>query len=119
MTFYIPMTQPTQQQAFGARLRQLRREKSALEERDVEQSEVAEAVGDAQPNVARWERGRIPKEDNTIRKLATYYGVNFVWLRYGEGPKFPSQIATAELPRDQPDEIVRGPHDKRRRPRSA
>lgn len=77
----------TQQEEFGKRLRQLRREKSAIEERDVEQGEVAAAVGDTQPNVARWERGRIPKDDATVRRLAEYYGVEFIWLRHGEGQK--------------------------------
>jgi len=79
----------TQRADFGARLRQLRREKSATEERDVEQAEVAKAVGDTQPNVARWEQGRIPKEDDTVRRLAAFYGVSFVWLRHGEGEKRP------------------------------
>lgn len=79
----------TQQEEFGRRLRQLRREKSATEARDVEQEEVAEAIGDKQPNLARWEKGRIPKEDSTVRALAEYYGVAFVWLRHGEGVKKP------------------------------
>ena len=77
----------TDQERFGRRLKQLRREKAAREERDVEQEEVATAIGDVQPNLARWERGRIPKEDETVRKLAAYYGVTFIWLRHGEGAR--------------------------------
>lgn len=79
----------TQQEAFGRRLRQLRRRKAADEERDVEQSEVAEAVGATQASVARWESGRIPKEDDVLRALAAFYGVSFFWLRYGEGSRTP------------------------------
>ncbi len=77
----------TQQEQFGRRLRQLRREKSAREEKDIEQSDVAEAVGDTQPNVARWERGRIPRSDETLQALADYYGVSVAWLRLGHGPR--------------------------------
>lgn len=81
----------TQQEEFGRRLRQLRREKSAREERDIEQGEVAAAIGDSQPNVARWERGRIPKDDATLERLAAYYGVTMPWLRFGKGERHPSR----------------------------
>ncbi len=70
---------------FGRRLKQLRRLKSAREERDVPQGEVAAFVGDTQPNVAKWEGGRLPEDENTVRKLAAFYGVNYAWLRLGEG----------------------------------
>lgn len=94
----------TQQEQFGKRLRQLRREKSAAEHRDVEQGEVAAAIGDTQPNYARWEKGRIPKEDETVRALAAFYGVSFVWLRYEEGKR-------------EPGEGERAPHPQAKTPR--
>jgi transcriptional regulator with XRE-family HTH domain len=77
----------TQQEAFGKRLRQLRRLKAAHEERDVEQTEVAAAVGTTQVNITRWENGRIPKNDAMLHALAAFYGVSFVWLRYGKEPQ--------------------------------
>lgn len=80
--------QLTLAQLFGRKLRQLRREKSALEERDVEQSEVANAVGETQPNIARYEKGRFPKDEKVTRKLAALYGVSYPWLRLDEGPKY-------------------------------
>jgi transcriptional regulator with XRE-family HTH domain len=86
----------TQQEAFGRRLRQLRREKSAAEERDVEQTEVAAAVGTTQVNVARWEAGRIPKEDAMLKALAGFYGVSLLWLRYGEGSRAPGTEGMAD-----------------------
>jgi transcriptional regulator with XRE-family HTH domain len=73
---------------FGRALRQLRREKSAAEERDVSQAEVAKFVGDRQPNVAKWESGSVPDDEAIVRKLAEFYGVTFVWLTLGEGPKY-------------------------------
>lgn len=91
-----PQLTPAEQ--FGRRLRQLRREKSAREERDVEQGEVAKAVQDTQPNVARWERGRIPKDTATVKKLADFYGVQWIWLLHGEGEAYPP------LPKEQDTE---------------
>lgn len=104
-----PTVQLTAAQEFGRRLRQLRREKSALEERDIEQEEVAAAVGDSQPNVARWEKGRIPKDAAVIRKLAAYYGVSFPWLLTGEGERTPSGLPAgvgALRPRPRPSGAV-------------
>jgi transcriptional regulator with XRE-family HTH domain len=79
----------TARERFGKKLKQLRREKSAREERDVPQSEVATFVGDTQPNVAKWEGGRFPDDEDTIRRLAAYYNVNYAWLRLDEGPREP------------------------------
>lgn len=77
----------TPAERFGRRLRQLRREKSAREERDVEQAEVAQAAKDTQPNVARYERGRIPRDESVTKRLAAFYDVNWIWLLHGEGDK--------------------------------
>jgi transcriptional regulator with XRE-family HTH domain len=83
------VAEPTVSERFGHKLRQLRREKSAAEERDVGQGEVADAIGESQPNLARYESGRLPRDENTVRKLAEYYKVNYVWLRLDEGEKRP------------------------------
>jgi transcriptional regulator with XRE-family HTH domain len=81
--------QLTLAQEFGRKLKQLRREKSAHEERDVEQSEVADAIDETQPNLARYERGRFPKDEAVTKRLAAYYRVNYAWLRLNEGEKRP------------------------------
>lgn len=94
-------------QRFGARLKQLRREKAANEERDVDQGEVAETVKETQSNYARWEGGRIPKELETVKSLAAFYGVNWLWLLHGEGPKLLDE-PTATL------DVVAGPKPRSR-----
>lgn len=55
----------------------------------MEQAEVAKAVGDKQPNVAKWERGRLPRDHAVVRKLAGFYGVSYAWLLTGEGNRKP------------------------------
>lgn len=92
----------TPAELFGRRLRQLRREKAATEERDVEQGEVAAAVKDTQPNVARYERGRIPRDIDVVKRLATFYRVNWIWLLHGEGEKYPPSMTEEERPRPAP-----------------
>lgn len=88
----------TPAERFGKRLRQLRREKAYREERDVEQSEVAAATKETQPNIARFERGRIPRDEATVKRLAAFYGVNWIWLLHGEGEKIPSTEREAPRP---------------------
>lgn len=85
--FLSDVAQPTAAERFGHRLRQLRREKAAREERDLDQAEVAEAVGDTQPNLAKMEKGRLPKDIEKVKRYAAYYGVNWIWLLHDEGPK--------------------------------
>lgn len=77
----------------GRRLAQLRREKSYREERDIDQAEIAKAIGIGarrQSYVSRWENDVIPK-DEIIVKLAAFYGVNPGWLRYGTGEQYADQ----------------------------
>lgn len=64
-------------------LAQARREMSARERRDIEQEEIAAAVGVSAAAYSRWEKGqRIPKEDD-VQKLAAFFGVTPAYLRYG------------------------------------
>lgn len=62
---------------------QVRREKEAAEMRDIDQAEIAAAVGVTTAAYSRWERGeRTPSEADVV-KLAAYFGVTPAYLRYG------------------------------------
>jgi transcriptional regulator with XRE-family HTH domain len=77
-------------ETLGQRLAQLRREKAARDHRDIDQAEIAKAIGigaGKQSYVSRWENDIIPR-DEVLAKLAGYYGVTLGWLRYGEGEKY-------------------------------
>lgn len=77
-------------ETLGHRLAQLRREKAWREARDIDQTEIAKAIGigaKKQSYVSRWENDVIPK-DEIIVKLAAFYGVNPGWLRYGTGEQY-------------------------------
>ncbi len=75
-------------ETLGERLAQLRREKAANDRRDIDQADVAKAIGlpGKQSYVSRWEADVIPR-DEILKKLADYYEVTIGWLRYGEGQK--------------------------------
>lgn len=74
-------------QRFAKRLAQLRREKAALEERDIDHKAIAKAVGASVASVSRWESGEVFPGDAYLKKLAEYYGVTRAWLRYEEGER--------------------------------
>jgi transcriptional regulator with XRE-family HTH domain len=78
-------TQLAGTEGFGQRLAQERRLKAVREERDIDQKDVAAAVGTSPTNVSRWERGLVVPGDDNIQKLAKYFGVTPGWLRYGVG----------------------------------
>lgn len=80
----------------GLRLKQARRLRSAQLGRDVNQAEVAEAVGMGQAAVSRWEAGSLEPNIDTIRVLALFLGVSPAWLAFGEdeeGPQTPLRVA--------------------------
>jgi transcriptional regulator with XRE-family HTH domain len=74
----------------GFRLAQERREKAAREERDIEQNEIAKAAGVTQGSYSRYEADATKPDDETMKKLAAYFGVDPGWLRFGTGQKHPS-----------------------------
>lgn len=85
---------------FGARLRQLRRQKSADEERDVLASEVYKAVGITQPNFSRYELADYePSDVKDVKALATFYKVSWIWLLHGEGQRELPSTTEEERPR--------------------
>lgn len=59
----------------AARLRELRRIKSAKDDRDVSRREVAEAIGVSVASVSNWESGTTAVDLEDAWKLADYYGV--------------------------------------------
>jgi len=66
----------------GKRLRECRAEKA------VSQGVVAKAVGMSQASISDLENDLYPTSTYTL-KLATYYGVNPIWLESGKGSKAP------------------------------
>ena len=94
----------TDAQEVAARLAQLRRLKGVRERRDVDATEIAEAIGVSSPAYSRYEKGeRVPKEPY-LGRLAEFYGVTRAFIRYGEAAKpgpmgldwIPVDPATAE-----------------------
>jgi transcriptional regulator with XRE-family HTH domain len=62
---------------------QARREMAVRARRDIEQKEIADAIGVSVTAYSRWERGeRIPNEA-AVQKLAKFFGVTPAYLRYG------------------------------------
>lgn len=96
-------------QSVGQRLAQLRREKAWREERDIDQTEIAKAIGigaKKQSYISRWERGDVVPKDDLLLKLAEYYSVNVGWLRFGEGEKRPPSSTEVELEKPKARPIV-------------
>lgn len=63
-------------ESIAARLRELRRLKSAKEDRDISQREVAEAVGVSEASISNWETARSGIGYEDAWKLADYYEVS-------------------------------------------
>lgn len=63
----------------------------------MDQAEVAEAIGETQSNFARWESGRVPRDTSTVKALAAYYKVNWLWLLHNEGPKMAEPTTAVEV----------------------
>lgn len=71
------------QQAIADRLAQLRRKKAYLEARDVTQAEVAGDIGVSLESYSRYENGKRKVPEHAVQALATYYGVEPSFIRYG------------------------------------
>jgi transcriptional regulator with XRE-family HTH domain len=89
-------------QTLGWRLAQARREKAAREHRDVQQADVAKAVGASKASVSRWENDIDVPRERALTKLAAFLGVTPAYLRYGEQGGIPSSL-TGKGRRSLPD----------------
>jgi DNA-binding XRE family transcriptional regulator len=87
---------PKRARTLGKRISQARREKALYEGRDIDQIEIADAVGVTGAAVSRWESDQKSPRDEHLIRLADYLGVTPAWLRYGVEPKRPYQIVTVE-----------------------
>ena len=88
-------------QGLGERIAQERRLKAAREQRDIDQRDVARAVGVSFGAVSRWESGETVPKDDAIAKLAKYFGVTPAWLRYGQEPRVDAGAPTMDLTKPQ------------------
>lgn len=105
----VAKTQLTAAQEFGRRLAQERRHKAFVEARDIGQRDVAQAVDVSESTLSRWEAGEVMPRDDTLLKLARFFGVTPAWLRYGQEPR--TNAPPANIPvedNDKPLETGRG-----------
>lgn len=91
----------------GDRLAQLRREKAAQERRDITAANVADRLKISRPTYSRYEANLTRPDDDTLGKLADYFGVTRSWLRFGEGEREAAPTTAVE--------VVAGPADRKRR----
>jgi transcriptional regulator with XRE-family HTH domain len=102
-------------QTLGMRIAQERRMKSVREWRDLGHTEIAEAVGISQPTYSRYEADASKPDDDTLGRLADYFGVTRSWLRFGEGERVALQLKAAPRPaKEAPGDADAG--DRARRP---
>lgn len=93
----------------GAGLKQLRREKSADEHRDVAQTEVAKEVGVPAVNYSRYESGKRETPPEVLEDLAKYFGVRSMDIRSYTPPAKRGKTAPRVSPyRDEPPAAKRG-----------
>ena len=76
-------------QTLGKRLANERRRKAYEEERDIDKTDVAEAVGTTHSSISRYENDVSKPDDAMLQKLADFYGVTRSWIRFGEGERRP------------------------------
>jgi transcriptional regulator with XRE-family HTH domain len=100
----------------GERLAQERREKSVREWRDVGHQEIADAVGISQPTYSRYESDSTKPDDETLGRLAAYFGTTRAWLRFAEGDHRPVVLkGMLPKPKAAPTGEDEGDHRKRGR----
>lgn len=101
------MAQLTGAQLFGKQLRRERWLLAADKDREIENQEIAEAVGVDASTVGRWFEGRTMPREETLQKLAAYFKVTPAWLRYAQEPRqapptIPKRArGTVNLPADE------------------
>lgn len=97
----------------GKRIAQARRQKGVREQREVQQSEVAAALGVGAATVSRWEADQAIPRRAAIIRLAAFLGVTPEYLDYGvqAEPEWPAVTDVISHPRPASLDAVR------RRPR--
>jgi transcriptional regulator with XRE-family HTH domain len=102
----------------GQRLAQERRRKAYEEERDIEQSEIAAAAGVTQGSISRYEADATKPDDDTLARLADYFGVTRGWLRFGEGERKPlvtlGMVPKPERTKEAPGDAGQGDSPRKR-----
>jgi DNA-binding XRE family transcriptional regulator len=89
---------PKRPRTLGKRIAQARREKAVYEGRDIDQIEVADAVGVTGAAVSRWESDQKSPRVGHLVQVAEYLGVTPSWLRYGVEPKRAYHIVPVSAP---------------------
>lgn len=79
-------------QTLGARLAQKRREKAAREHRDIQQIDVAHAVGVSKASVSRYENDVDTPRDAVLDRLAAFLDTTPAFLRYGVGESVSADV---------------------------
>jgi transcriptional regulator with XRE-family HTH domain len=102
----------------GQRLAQERRLKSVEEERDIGHQEIADAAGVSQPTYSRYEADATKPDDDTLARLADYFGVTRGWLRFGEGERKPlvtlGMVPKPERTKEAPGDAGQGDSPRKR-----
>ena len=84
--------------AMGSRLRMLRRERGLTLRVMATKLNVSHSI------IANWEAGRIAPGQNSIIKLANFFGVRVQWLSEGVGPQIPDISGPTPWPTDKLEE---------------
>lgn len=93
-------------ETLGNRLARERRRKAHDEDADLDGKDIAKAVGVSASTYSRYEADLTKPDDDTMAKLANYFGVTRGWLRFGEGERLPPSTTEVKL----------SPHAARSRP---
>jgi transcriptional regulator with XRE-family HTH domain len=96
------MTQLTVAQAFARRLRRERWLMAAEKDREIENQEVAEALGVEPSTAGRWFDGTSMPREDTLARLAAYFGVTPAWLRYGQEPRLAPPVGVPKETLERP-----------------
>lgn len=77
----------------------MRREKAWLERRDISAATVAKAVKVTPSSYSRYENDLSKPNDDDMKRIAEYFGVDPGWLRFGTG----EQYAAGPIPKERED----------------
>ena len=96
-------------ESFATRVAQERRLKAVALRTDIDQLTVAKALKVAPATVSRWENGASIPDDETMNRLAAYFGVTPAWLRYGQEPRVPFADGDTVVPRRRVGDRIEDP----------